>query len=181
MLSPQEVTDLVGQIVANAGKLGLTWQIRPATVVGSDDDGSSLVVIDGADLAAAAPTPATPLDGLPLAGARVFVVTVPPNGDYIIGSVPSEGHARMSGETGVANLAFASAASFTQAVTFDRSFTTAPTVVTSIASGSGEVSRWISRAFSVSTTGFTLWVARGDGVANAWTGNDVAWAALVNE
>lgn len=181
MLSPQEITDLVGQIRTNASKLGLTWQIRPATVVGSDDDGNALVVIDGPDLAAAAPTPATPLDGLPLTGARVFIVSVPPNGDYIVGTFPSERHARMSGETGVTNLAFASAASFTQAVTFDRPFATAPKVLTGIASGSGEVSRWISRAFSVSTTGFTLWVARGDGVANAWTGNDVAWAAFVNE
>lgn len=82
-LSQQEISDLVSQITANAQKLGLIWQIRPGEIAGSDSDGNALVLMDGGGTAA---TPATPLDGMPATGARVFVVSVPPNGDYIIGA-----------------------------------------------------------------------------------------------
>lgn len=178
MLSPQEVTDLVSQIIANAGKLGLTWQIRPATVVGSDDDGNALVVIDGPDLAAVAPTPATPLDGLPLTGARVFVVTVPPNGDYVVGSVPSESHARMSGERGEESISFGPATSFIQVVTFERIFSTLPTVLINIRSGAGATANWHCRAISISVSQFTLF---GFGPSSTWVSQPVQWAAFVNE
>lgn len=135
MLSPQEVTDLVGQIVANASKLGLIWQIRPATVVGSDDDGNALVVIDGPSAAAAAPTPATSLIGLPPSGARVFIISVPPNGTYIIG--------RGAASAKVLTELHSVAASATLTLTTSMQDVVGATV-TATASGSGTT--WIARA-----------------------------------
>lgn len=79
-LTQTEITDLVGQVVANANKLGLVWQLRPGEVLGTDGS-NALVQMDGDTV----PIPVTPIDGTPPVGTRVFVVAVPPNDNYIIG------------------------------------------------------------------------------------------------
>jgi hypothetical protein len=66
-------------IVDNANALGLTWRLRPATVAVN-----SQIVVDG---------DSEPIDwtdtliGPVLVGQRVWVITVPPSGNYIIGFV----------------------------------------------------------------------------------------------
>lgn len=71
-------------LVANAGRLGLTWDLRPATVVTTDKSTGKVSVIIDAD------TETVPADSMigPLApGDRVFVVIIPPGGIFVTGWV----------------------------------------------------------------------------------------------
>lgn len=61
-------------------------------------------------------------------------------------------------------------------VTFPFTFAAAPVVTTNINSSTGNSRVWLSRAFGISTTGCTIWVAAGDSVAVTWAG-PVDWVA----
>ena len=65
-------------IVENADKLGLTWGLRPATVVAADP---LLATYDGDT----EPISMTSMTGALSAGERVYAIRVPPSGNYIIG------------------------------------------------------------------------------------------------
>jgi hypothetical protein len=67
----------------NAQNLGLQWQIRPGTVSSVTENGPVNVFVDGDNNVA---TPAISLIGAVSASARVWVLQVPPSGNYIIGT-----------------------------------------------------------------------------------------------
>ena len=80
---------------------------------------------------------------------------------------------------GITPVSFTSQTSFTVNVNFPASFTATPSVTTNIASGAGNTTRWGSRAYNVTTTGFTLFVFRGDATdgPETWSSIPVHWIA----
>lgn len=84
MSQPGPAQDLavaqVQAIIENAQKLGLVWVLRPATVVG---DSPILATQDGDT----EPIAHTSLIGSVFADQRVWVLVVPPSGNYIVGFV----------------------------------------------------------------------------------------------
>jgi hypothetical protein len=83
MLSAQDVQDILNLVRDNADKLGLIWELRAGTLVGSDGASASIqldgdtTIIDSATLI------------LPHAvdvGARIWSVRVPDSHEYVIGS-----------------------------------------------------------------------------------------------
>lgn len=80
---------------------------------------------------------------------------------------------------GFALLSFTALTSFTQAVVFPAAFATVPVVVTNINNGSASAAHWSSRAISITTTGFTLFVyAEAAGAAQTWVSVSVQWIAI---
>lgn len=79
------------------------------------------------------------------------------------------------------SVSFTSLTSTTIAVSFPIAYGAGvtPVVTTNIASGSGTTSRWGSRAITVTNTGFTLFLFRGDASdpAETWTNIPVQWFA----
>lgn len=90
--------------------------------------------------------------------------------------IPVRGH-----QSGTELVTFVTQSSFTQAVVFDVEFPSTPIVTTEIQSGAGVTARWGSRAISVTTTGFTLFVFEGDAAdpAQSWTDVPVVWSATL--
>lgn len=68
-------------IAANAGRLGLTWRLRPGTVVNGSNPTSMSVTLDG-DIE---PVNCISLIGPLTEGTRVMGEIVPPSGVYIVG------------------------------------------------------------------------------------------------
>lgn len=82
-------------------------------------------------------------------------------------------------DSGTFSTSFAALTSFTVAVPFNHTFSSIPAVSTNINSGSGTTSHWSSRAFSVTTTGFTLFVYSDTGAAaQTWASVPVQWMAI---
>jgi len=83
-------------------------------------------------------------------------------------------------QRGVELVTFASATSHTLAVNFPAPFDNPPVVCVNIASGAGTIARWMARAISVTTSGFTLFLFVGDSgaPAAAWTDIPVHWVAV---
>lgn len=79
---------------------------------------------------------------------------------------------------GTIAITFASAVSATAVVNFGFTFPATPTVVTNIDSGAGATARWESRAISITTTGFTMFVYQSQAIAVAWTDIPVSYIAL---
>jgi hypothetical protein len=80
--------------------------------------------------------------------------------------------------TGSTAISFTTQDSFTQAVLFGFTFPDIPKVMTNINSGAGATSRWISRAISITTTGFTMFVfAPTAGLTQTWVSIPVDWVA----
>ena len=73
-------------VVGDARRLGLTWTLRPATVIASD--GMAISIIYDGDTAE---LPATSLIGNPATNARVMGLIIPPGGNYIVGRYGLEG------------------------------------------------------------------------------------------
>lgn len=80
-------------------------------------------------------------------------------------------------QAGNVTISFVSLAAFTTNVTFPSAFARQPSVSTNINSGVGATANWQSRAFAVTTTGFTMFVF--STVASTWTNIDVQWQAQV--
>ena len=72
---------------------------------------------------------------------------------------------------------FVAQGSFTIVVNFGFTFPTAPTVMTNLDTGSGVAARWISRAISITTTGFTAFVHSADATTDTWTDIPMSWVA----
>lgn len=86
--------------------------------------------------------------------------------------------ARKAGiDSGGVSVSFTNVASHTQAVSFNKTFAAPPTVATNINSGAGATAGWISRAFGVTTTGFTLYLAHAGGTNGTWSSIGVQWLA----
>jgi hypothetical protein len=86
----------ITELVRQAKRLGLTWDLRPATVISvtmsADGAYEPRIVMDG-DIAVAAITVPS-LIGPVAVGTRVMVVAVPPAGNYIIGILSIEAFSR---------------------------------------------------------------------------------------
>lgn len=86
-MTPEETVTLVQSLQENAQRLGLTWGIQLATVTSSnpirvrfDSDTVTLAVADGI----------TSMIGTVYAGQRVYVMSVPPAGNYIVGNASKQ-------------------------------------------------------------------------------------------
>lgn len=76
------------------------------------------------------------------------------------------------------SVTFTTRNSFNLAITFTANlFTSAPNVHTNIATGSGVAAGWISRATSVTASGFNLYLAKVTAGENAWSNIPVQWTA----
>jgi len=80
-------------------------------------------------------------------------------------------------QAGQALLSFTAQTSATLAVVFSVPFQSTPSVVATIASGSGNANLWFVRVTSVTTLGFTILVSAA--LANTWTNFPVHWQAQV--
>ncbi|MGW0312005.1 H-type lectin domain-containing protein [Streptomyces flavidovirens] len=79
-------------------------------------------------------------------------------GDWVTpGRFAGPGVARAE-QSGTLNMSWTTVSSIQQAVTFPVAFSTAPRVMTNIHSSDGAVARWGSRAISITTTGFTVFL-----------------------
>lgn len=72
---------------------------------------------------------------------------------------------------------FSTLSSFTVAVNFSFTFPGAPTVVTNVDVGTGATARWETRAITITTTGFTLFVYQSQAVSGSWVDVPVSWIA----
>lgn len=70
-------------LVRNANRLGLTWRLRLGTVTEAVLTGSPQVRLDGDDVS----IPVVSMVGPVALDARVYVIIVPPAGNFIIGTV----------------------------------------------------------------------------------------------
>lgn len=178
MTAPAEiVSQTVKAIQADAQPLGLIWNLLPATVTGATNPQTTTVTMDGDPQT---PIPAISLIGFLTAGRRVFVIETPGGGLYIVGFGGPELHGVMRGETGVVSISFVAATGTTVAVTFARPFAVAPRVFTNINTGPASTNNYSSRAISITTTGFTMYVFNPAGLATTWAGVPVGWTALVD-
>lgn len=80
MTSPLDVAG-VEAVQADAGRLGLQWQMRTATILEMVDSAAVLATYDGDSQ----PTPMQLIGPRVLPGDRVQVVFVPPEGNYVLG------------------------------------------------------------------------------------------------
>jgi hypothetical protein len=68
-------------LIDNAKRLGLTWQLRLATVVDGISANQLLVKLDGDDT----PITAVSMVGFVSTNRRVYVISVPPSGNFVVG------------------------------------------------------------------------------------------------
>ena len=80
---PSLMGTTVQEIVSNAFRLGLTWRLRPGTVTVATSETSLEVRLDGDDTAVTVVS----MIGSIAVGRRVYVITIPPAGNYAIGAV----------------------------------------------------------------------------------------------
>lgn len=107
------------------------------------------------------------------------VVQVDTNGLQVAGDVVVTGTLTGQSIAGSVSVSFVTQTSFTVAVVFPTAFGTVPAVMTNIASGSGTAGHWSSRAISVTTAGFTLFVFADTGAAaQTWSNIPVQWIAI---
>jgi hypothetical protein len=167
MTDEQVAPDLISAgtqaLVEDPKRLGLIWTVRLGTVITSIT-GSVTVTCDGDTV----PINVVSTIGTLGVGARVYVLIVPPSGNFVVGQV-----AMM--ENGEELISFVGATSATLAVTFRNPFLAVPIVTTNINSGSGSTAGWDSRAFGITTTGFTIFVF---GSVNTWSNVGVQWQAV---
>jgi hypothetical protein len=101
---PDRFADLFGvgveTLVRNAFRLGLTWRMRPGTVTEATSLEKVMVRLDG-DTASILVT--SMIGQLPL-DERVYVITIPPGGNFAIGWVTFRGTQRIATTTRVANI-----------------------------------------------------------------------------
>lgn len=160
-----EAPELIGvgvqATVETAARLGLTWQLKLATVT----DASPLQAIYDGDTAAIG---MVSMVGTVVVDARVYVLVVPPSGNFIVGQITAQ-------ETGAESVSFGPAASFSVAITFAVPFASVPRVFVNINSAAGPTGGWIARAIGVTRTGFTLFLS---GASSTFTNVEVQWFAV---
>lgn len=154
-------------LVENASRLGLTWNLKLGTVVAVTTTGAATVTMDGD--AVPVPIGVVSMIGTLTVNARVYVMSVPPSGNFVVGQATAQ-------ETGVELVTFAGVASFTTVVTFTTPFVQIPRVFTNINSGVGATAQWHSRAFAITTVGFSL--LNFAAAVGTWTAVEVQWLAV---
>jgi hypothetical protein len=107
--------ETVGQTVAllkeDAQRLGLTWQMKTATVTATN---TTTGIVSARYDADTDPIPMTSMIGLPPVGARVKVLELPPSGNFVVGLVSSNASTRALG-TAVAEFTVMTAGTTTSA------------------------------------------------------------------
>lgn len=140
MSAAEDAATMAKALKANAPNMGLTWNLRMATVSTTGDAGLT-VKLDGDDAAStpaastARPVPAISLIGATVVGTRVMTLWTPPNNLYIVGA-PTGTAART-----LTNHVY-------QQATADRTLTTTPQVI-------------VGTEVTVSTVGAARWEATG--------------------
>jgi hypothetical protein len=94
--------ELVGQLQERARALGLTWQLVKATVTDGTDPSNVLATVDGDSV----PIGMASMIGTVPSGARVWVMQVPPGGNYITGLLNGPYSARQSTTAVVSSVVF---------------------------------------------------------------------------
>jgi hypothetical protein len=79
-------------------------------------------------------------------------------------------------QAGSVNISFTAQTSFVVAVNFAQPFPSTPSVSTNINNGTGSTSGWGSRAFNVTSAGFTMFVF---GSSSTWNNVNVQWQAQI--
>lgn len=79
-MKPEEIQTLTQAVVANARRLGLMWGIRPGRVTSISP--RLMVLCDGDEEVS---IPCDSMVGQLLIGLRVYVMAVPPSGNYVVG------------------------------------------------------------------------------------------------
>lgn len=168
----EEAPSLIGigaeALVDNANRLGLTWVLRFGTVQTSDP---LTVIVDGDTV----PVSMVSLVGYLEVGTRVSVLIVSSKVHFVNGLLNADPPATTM-QIGSASISFTTQTSFTQAVSFPVAFASTPVVMTNINSGSGSTGSWGSRAISIGTSGFTIFVF---GPSATWSNVTVQWAAFI--
>lgn len=85
--APDLISTGAQALVDNADRLGMTWQLRPATVITSTASGTVTASYDGDDEAIGMVS----MIGKPAIGDRVYAISVPPAGNFITGFVAANG------------------------------------------------------------------------------------------
>lgn len=148
-------SDLFGvgtrSIVENAKRLGLTWGLRMGTVLELTSASRYQVRMDGGDDGGIAVTPMT---GPVLVGDRVYVITVPPGGNFLIGTVtrffPGQ---RIATATRIVNVG-----TFTAETVID-------TVVAPLIAGKTYILTWYGRLFKDVADGIARFRIREDSIS----------------
>ncbi|MFE3485078.1 H-type lectin domain-containing protein [Streptomyces griseus] len=84
-------------------------------------------------------------------------------------------------QQGSVNMSWSNANQATANVTFPFAYSSAPAVFTNIATGTGTVSRWSSRAYNTTTTGFTVLLYAPDpAILSSGAAVPVQWFASLN-
>lgn len=161
--TPDLITVGTQEIQDRAKSLGLTWGLRLATVV-SVFTGQVIATYDGDTVA----IPMVSMIGTLGPGERVYAMSVPPSGNFIVGRGAAY-------ESGTVVFNFTSDNSVTADVTFINPFVNPPRVFTNINSGAGPTASWGSRAFNIATNGFRMFVF---GPVATWVNVGVDWAAF---
>jgi len=96
-LSPEQLApELIGTgakaLVGNAKRLGLQWTLRLATVVEGSNASAVSATYDGDTV----PISMTSMIGTMSVGQRVYVIQVPPSGNFIVGMTPGMYRARQT-------------------------------------------------------------------------------------
>lgn len=84
-MAPELIGTGAQAVVDNAKRLGLTWTLRLATVINSSNLAAVSAIYDGDTVA----IDMTSMIGVLGPGQRVYVIGVPPSGNYIVGLVLS--------------------------------------------------------------------------------------------
>lgn len=94
MTEAEEIGVGIEALVDTFRRMGLMWRLLPATVFAADAPSALQVILDGDT----EPTRAISMVGLPPVGGRVFVMVVPPAGNYVVGR---SGRSSVVNENGV--------------------------------------------------------------------------------
>lgn len=81
--APELISVGAQSIVANANRLGLTWQLRLATVVDGADTSAVIALYDSDSVNISMVS----MIGALLTGMRVYVLQIPPAGNFIVGLI----------------------------------------------------------------------------------------------
>jgi hypothetical protein len=167
MRNDQVVPDLISvglqALKERAKDLGITWGLRPATVVSVHSYGLN-ATYDGDTK----PINMTSMIGTLGPGERVYVLSIPPSGNFVVGRISNC-------ESGDELVSFTTQTGFTRTINFINPFVNNPRVFCNINTGSGVANGWNVRAFNVSPSGFTMF---GFGASTTWTNVNVYWMAF---
>lgn len=161
-------------VIENAQRSGLTWRLVPGTVVSTSGNVTSISVVVDGDLE---PINTQSLMGPIPVGSRVMVLSVPPQGNYIVGWYGGPTIPQLYGYSGAQSVSFSSVSAQTAVITFPNEFLVAPRVVCQVVSPSILAVRATVLVTSVSTTQFAI---RVDLTASSTVTVSIHWHAVTD-